>query len=1440
MKAMQNKVKKRTFFRVLSMTLVLTLGLSLFQQVLPFSFAGRGNTTAQAMGSGERERPLVGVINYSGLTGQNKTYDEISLTPPQFNHRLPFYAVREYDTSRLARNVNTVQEIVYYSETDITNVRIYAAFDDSKPYDENNDIKILTSPDGITYTEAPSPGLSGKSATPIKGAENWQKVNISSSYEFGIHYVKIQIAKTDDTPLNPQIMRIEYWVMNEERDDLIRTVDNLDDFSKMHSYSEGLTLVSDNPENFLLVAADDNEPDIVAQQIAYAKSAQIDYIAYLDMETNWHMPYPRVFDLFRKNPDKGDLKYCVIMGAPTGNYENWENRVDRILEYFADSFYVRVHDNRPLFYIMNMNNWSKSHIDYLRSQSIAAGLGNPYVVGMTNQSYYADFLDGASDYAAVEAGVVYNYAGTSNTIPLVSLGVNDEPRHLNPPSWGAWGPIEDPISTEQLKSYVKSAMDWTAANPDKNPANTILIYAWNEHAEAASNIEPTLNSDGTINTVYLDALGDAISSWDNEPDDPDEPENLLSNPGFEEGLTGWSWQSANVSITTDSVNSGSRAAYVSGRTGQWGSPVMNVLPIMQTKGQGVYRYGAYARFIGDEDDVTMMLYLESTGNGPQWYSIWPSAHVGTEFTNVSGQRAITWSGTLTKAELYIQTISSTADMVVDDFYFGFVTDDITAPSAITDLAAGDPTSSSLTLTWTAPGDDGNVGTAARYDIRYASFPIDASNVEDSGVIQITNPPTPLEAGTTQEFTISGLDPDTTYYFVIFAIDNGGNYSPISNTASGSTIEYIEGTTNLALTASVSASETDDGYSAAGAIDGNTGDFQGWATNPFADDDWLMLEWTTPQTISRVDIYSTTGYLFSGYTIQVWDGSGWVDIISTGNTDKLKTTRFSPVTTTKLRILGMAGDMYGIYRIDEIEVYGAAPPEETTNLLTNPGFEDGLTGWSGFGGTLNLTTDNPHSGTYAALISNRSDDWHALSYDVRSLLEANGPGIYRFGMHARYLSGSGQVFMIIDGEADSGFWAAGWPLTEVGSTYVEVVAQTKVNWTGSISNARLRFQTIGNNADIVVDDFFMEYVSDDIISPSAVTDLAVSEVSDTSITLTWTAPGDDGDVGTASVYEIFYSDSPTGDGILIDNPPVPQPAGSTQTVTITGLNPGSTYYFHLYTGDEVGNFSSISNKVSGVTTNTAQDNADISAAKGTIEAAFPASGSQEDIDDIEAARAAVEAIIAELDLNGVTAEVEDGTFTAATAGTAASPAGTNGSYTFTVSLSKGAGTAQTTALLTFNIEALPYDNTQDNADISAAKGTIEAAFPASGSQEDIDDIEAARAAVEAIIAELDLNGVTAEVEDGTFTAALAGTAASPAGTDGSYTFTVTLSKGAGIAQTTALLTFNIEALPYENDSAEDGNETPKTGDTAFILIWLLLCILAAASVIRIKLLKQVKK
>ena len=105
-----------------------------------------------------------------------------------------------------------------------------------------------------------------------------------------------------------------------------------------------------------------------------------------------------------------------------------------------------------------------------------------------------------------------------------------------------------------------------------------------------------------------------------------------------------------------------------------------------------------------------------------------------------------------------------------------------------------------------------------------------------------------------------------------------------------------------------------------------------------------------------------------------------------------------------------------------------------------------------------------------------------------------------------------------------------------------------------------------------------------------------------------------------------------------------------------------------------------------------------------------------------------------------------------------------------------------------------DTAQDDADILAAKTSVTGAVY-TAAQATTTNAANAKSAVEAIISGLDLNGVTASVTGGAFTEAAAGTPGNTSGTNGSYTFTVALNKGAGVQQLTDTLTLTISATPY---------------------------------------------
>ena len=131
--------------------------------------------------------------------------------------------------------------------------------------------------------------------------------------------------------------------------------------------------------------------------------------------------------------------------------------------------------------------------------------------------------------------------------------------------------------------------------------------------------------------------------------------------------------------------------------------------------------------------------------------------------------------------------------------------DTTAPAAISNLTASNPTTSSIDLAWTAPGDDNNSGTAATYDIRYSTANITDGNF--SSATQVTGEPAPQVAGTSQSMTVTGLSANTTYYFAMKTSDEAPNTSALSNVPSAATLESADTTAPAAITDLVASDAT---------------------------------------------------------------------------------------------------------------------------------------------------------------------------------------------------------------------------------------------------------------------------------------------------------------------------------------------------------------------------------------------------------------------------------------------------------------------------------------------------------------------------------------------------------------------------------------------------------------------------------------------------------
>ncbi len=118
----------------------------------------------------------------------------------------------------------------------------------------------------------------------------------------------------------------------------------------------------------------------------------------------------------------------------------------------------------------------------------------------------------------------------------------------------------------------------------------------------------------------------------------------------------------------------------------------------------------------------------------------------------------------------MRSISRVVSVVVALFTFH-------APSA---RSASPPESAtaSVALQWTAPGDDGMVGRATAYQIRYSIAPITEASFD--GATPAVGTPAPGLPGATETFTVSGLVSNQLYFFAIKTLDEAGNRSGLSN------------------------------------------------------------------------------------------------------------------------------------------------------------------------------------------------------------------------------------------------------------------------------------------------------------------------------------------------------------------------------------------------------------------------------------------------------------------------------------------------------------------------------------------------------------------------------------------------------------------------------------------------------------------------------------
>ncbi|MDF1545870.1 MAG: fibronectin type III domain-containing protein, partial [bacterium] len=430
------------------------------------------------------------------------------------------------------------------------------------------------------------------------------------------------------------------------------------------------------------------------------------------------------------------------------------------------------------------------------------------------------------------------------------------------------------------------------------------------------------------------------------------------------------------------------------------------------------------------------------------------------------------------------------------------------------LLAAAASTHSVTLNWTAPGDDGNQGQASQYDIRYATFLINDSNWDQAD--QPPNIPSPQVAGSAESITIDGLNSSTTYYFAIRVADEVPNWSPTSNVATVSTAAESDAPSDVAnlLTSHPTNSSLDLSWTAPG-------------------DD------STSGTASQYDIRYSTSVINAANFDQATAVSGEPTPSPAGSSESMTVSGLDPNTDYyfAIKTADEVPNWSGISNIATgSTINEQIAPGDISNLLASDATDTSVTlTWTAPG-------DDGNSGT-------------ADQYDIRySTFSINGTNFDQAavvsGVPAPSLAGSSESIEVIGLNPSTTYYFAIKTADEI------------PNWSG-LSN-------ISNLTTLVEQQ-----------PPANIADLSSPNATDSTITISWTAPGDDGAAGTATVYDIRYSSTIINvqnwdSAVQITDEPTPLLAGTTQSYTLEGLSQGVGYFFAIKTADEVPNWSGLSN------------------------------------------------------------------------------------------------------------------------------------------------------------------------------------------------------------------------------------------------------------------------